>query len=344
MNRPRQSGRPQHMRSPMTSGCLNPPFLLKSPGVQTVLASAGLRAWGNNPMLVAAREAILTTAEGVRLLGYLSRQPRPHDRGLVILLHGWEGSTESTYIRTTGRFLFKHGFDVFRLNLRDHGPSHHLNPGIFYAVLLDEVFDAVRQITEAENGRPVFLAGFSLGGNFALRIARQCVATPLTGLKQVVSISPVLDPDKATDRIDNNRFILKYFLKKWRRSLATKQRIYPQHYDFSACLNVDSIREMTERLLERYSTYTSAKAYFKGYTLINNDLQGITIPTTIITSRDDPIIPVEDFYDLHTSAATRLIVQPYGGHNGFLEGWRLNGWYEKVMVDVFENAPLGIGN
>ncbi|WP_319406051.1 alpha/beta fold hydrolase [uncultured Desulfosarcina sp.] len=326
----------------MESGTLNPPFLLKPAGVQTALASAGLRAWGKNPMVDAAREVILTTVEGVRLLGFMSRQPRPHHKGLAILLHGWEGSSESTYIRTTGRFLFSRGFDVFRLNLRDHGPSHHLNTGIFYAVLLDEVFDAVRQISEAENGNPVFLAGFSLGGNFVLRIARRCATHPIDGLKQVFSISPVLDPDKATDHIDNSRFILKYFLKKWRRSLAIKQRLYPEHYDFSGIMDVDNIREMTERLLARYSTYDNASAYFKGYTLINNDLQGIALPTTILTAADDPIIPVEDFYDLHTSAATRLIVQPHGGHNGFLEGWRLNGWYEKVMEEVFEKN--GIGN
>jgi predicted alpha/beta-fold hydrolase len=105
-------------------------------------------------------------------------------------------------------------------------------------------------------------------------------------------------------------------------------------------MNVDNIREMTERLLARYSDYDNAKAYFKDYTLLNNDLRDITLPTTIITAEDDPIIPVADFYDLHTSDATRLIVQPYGGHNGFLEGWRLNGWYEQVMADTFENAAI----
>ncbi len=319
----------------MSTDHLNPPWWLKPAGVQTVLASAGLRAWGNNPMLDAAREVILTTREGVRLLGYVSRLSPPHDRGLVILLHGWEGSSSSTYIRTTGRFLFKLGFDVLRLNLRDHGPSHHLNKGIFYAVLLDEVFDAVRQIVAAEQGKPVFLAGFSLGGNFALRIARQCMATPISGLRHVVAISPVLDPDKATDRIDSSRWILKYFLKKWRRSLAIKQRLYPQDYDFSSLMAIDSIREMTERLLARYSSYDSAEAYFKEYTLLDGDLRGVAVPTTIITAEDDPIIPIADFLELHTSPATRLIVQPYGGHNGFLEGWRLNGWYEQVMHRTF---------
>lgn len=322
----------------MNDDRINPPWWLKPSPVQTVLASAGLRAWGKNPMLAAAREVILTTREGVRLLGYVSRHVPPRKRGLAILLHGWEGSSSSTYIRTTGRFLFRHGYDVFRLNLRDHGPSHHLNKGIFYAVLLEEVFDAVGQIVAAEGGNPVFLAGFSLGGNFALRIARQCASRPIPGLRHVFAISPVLDPDKATDRIDNSQWILKYFLKKWRRSLEIKQRLYPQDYDFTALMGIDSIREMTERLLARYSSYDSACAYFKKYTLLDGDLRSITVPTTIVTAEDDPIIPVADFLNLHVSPTTRLIVQPYGGHNGFLEGWRLNGWYERVMADAFDDS------
>jgi predicted alpha/beta-fold hydrolase len=315
----------------------NPPFFLKHAGVQTTLASAKLRALGKNPMVNAASPVVLTTAQGVRLLGYMSRQSRFDSKGLVILIHGWEGSSKSTYIRTTGKFLFGEGFDIFRLNLRDHGPSHHLNRGIFYAILLDEVFDAVRQIAEKEHPRPVYLAGFSLGGNFALRIARKCTQEPIGGLRRIVGISPVLDPDKATDRIDDNRFIRAYFLKKWRRSLAIKQRLFPDRYDFSTLMAVENIREMTLRLLQAHSDFEDEKAYFKGYTLLADDLCGVTVPTTIITAKDDPIIPVEDFYDLSLNDATRLMIQPFGGHNGFLQGWRLNGWYEGVMADLFSH-------
>ncbi|MGA6924507.1 MAG: alpha/beta fold hydrolase, partial [Desulfosarcina sp.] len=254
---------------------------------------------------------------------------------LVILLHGWEGSSGSTYIRTSGRFLFNRGFDVLRLNLRDHGPSHHLNPGIFYAVLLEEVFDAVRLIAETEHPQPVFLAGFSLGGNFALRIAKRCATQPIGNLKQVVAISPVLDPDKATERIDHNPVILPYFLKKWRRSLAIKQRLYPDRYDFSDLMHVNTVRWMTERLLSRYSDYGSIGDYFRGYTLTDGNLENITVATTIITAKDDPIIPVEDFYNLRVSHTTRLMVQPYGGHNGFIDGWRMSGCYEKMMAEAF---------
>ncbi|WP_162459047.1 YheT family hydrolase [Desulfosarcina ovata] len=324
--------------SPLAPARFCPPVFLRPAMIQTLLASAALRAWGKNSMLAAACETVLTSAEGVRLLGYMSRQPRPHQRGTVVLLHGWEGSANSTYIRTTGRFLFRRGFDVFRLNFRDHGSSHHLNPGIFYAVLLDEVFDAVRQVAEKERGRPIFLAGFSLGGNFALRIARKCAQAPIPGLRHVFAISPVLDPDKATDRIDANRFILHYFLKKWRRSLNTKQHIFPERYDFSDLINSETIREMTERLLVRYSAYDSAMAYFNGYNLVNDGLSEIQLPTTIVTAEDDPIIPVDDFYDLVISGTTRIMVQPHGGHNGFLEGWRMTGWYERVMAETFGSS------
>lgn len=289
-------------------------------------------------MLDIARETILTTRDGIRLLGYLSRHSEPHTNGLVILLHGWEGSSNSTYVRTTGRYLFNRGFDIFRLNLRDHGPSHHLNEGLFYAVLLDEVFDAIGQVCAEAQPSPSFLIGFSLGGNFALRIARQCAATPITGLRQVVAISPVLDPDTATDCIDNYPLLLKYFLRKWRRSLSAKQALYPETYDFSELLSLNSIREMTDRLLVRYSPYEGVSAYFREYTLTGGQLAGIDLPTTIITAADDPIISVADFYELRTSDVTRIIIQPHGGHNGFIEGWRMNGWYERFMADQFINA------
>jgi predicted alpha/beta-fold hydrolase len=54
---------------------------------------------------------------------------------------------------------------------------------------------------------------------------------------------------------------------------------------------------------------------------------------TIITAQDDPIIPVEDFYELKLQPSTELLIQPYGGHNGFLESVSGKVWYEKKIKD-----------
>jgi uncharacterized protein len=313
-----------------------PPPHLRWALLQTVLASSRLRTFGPNPMLAAARPMILTTEGGVRLLGSHSPQPGRRAKGLVILLHGWEGSIDSTYVLRTGRHLFGGGYSIFRLNLRDHGKSHHLNPGLFFATLFDEVFQAVGQAARLADGRPVFLAGFSLGGNFALRIARHCAQEPIPGLRHVISISPVLDPDKATDRIDRDPILLHYFLRKWKRSLIAKQTLYPQSYHFGEVLRLRSIRRMTDHLLARYSQFTSSEEYFRAYSLLDHALQRIALPTTIITAQDDPIIPIDDFCGLQLGPHCRLTIHRHGGHNGFIEGIFLGSWYERKMVELFD--------
>jgi predicted alpha/beta-fold hydrolase len=318
------------------SETFKPPFFLRCAMVQTFLVSNRSDRFRSQALLACATPLVLDLEGGVQLSGALSYAKRMPNRGLMILLHGWEGSIHSAYVRATGQYLFDHGMSVFRLNFRDHGDSHHLNEGLFYATLLNEVNQAVLAAARMIPGAPLFICGFSLGGNFALRIARKWSMEQLKDLdlKHVFAISPALDPSKATDAIDRHRLIRKYFLKKWRRSLTRKQRLFPEHYDFGDILNLPTIREMTEKLLQRYSDYPDAAAYFKGYTIGGRDLEPLSIPTSIITSRDDPIIPVEDFYRLTVNRSLRLMIHPFGGHNGFISNWRGRAWYEKYMLDV----------
>jgi predicted alpha/beta-fold hydrolase len=320
----------------LTSNSYLPALPLRSAHLQTILASSKLRTWGKNPMRNEAREMILETSDGIQLLGYYSPQKSQPAKGLVIILHGWEGSADSTYLVCTGRTFYQSGYDIFRLNFRDHGDSHHLNTGIFYAVLLDEVFQAVKQAAGLNAESPVFLVGFSLGGNFVLRIVRKCNDSPIANLQYAVAISPVLDPDKATDRIDHFPIIRSYFLKKWRTSLIKKQRLFPDLYDFNSIMKHKTIREVTDVLLNDYSDYHSTKDYFKAYSVVRGAIKDNAVSTTIMTAADDPIIPVEDFYELEINESTNLVIQPYGGHNGFLDGFYLQGWYEKKLVELFD--------
>ena len=313
----------------------SPPFYLKSTFVQTMLAGHNPNKYKENPMLNATQEMIISPLKDVRLQGFYSRQLNGHSNGLVMLLHGWEGSSNSAYILSTGSFLYSNGFSVFRLNYRDHGDSHGLNSGLFYAVLLDEVFHAVRLVSDFEKELPFYLAGFSMGGNFALRIGRKCAEIPIDNLSHVISISPVLDPEKSTYAIDKFRPIRKYFQKKWLRSLQKKQECFPDRYDFSDVFGLESIAEMTDYMIERYSDYKSAADYFKDYALLGDALSDVPVPTTIIAAKDDPIIPFDDFLDLRLNSLTNLILHCHGGHNGFVEDIFGRRWYEKEMLRVF---------
>ena len=196
--------------------------------------------------------------------------------------------------------------------------------------------ELLRLYLKLQADSPLFLAGFSLGGNFALRIGQMHSKEPVMNLRHIVSISPVINPDKATNAIDRNIIIRRYFLLKWRRSLSLKQKLFPELYDFREIIPLKSCRSITDRLIERYSSYKDADEYFKRYAITNSTLNDISIPATIITSKDDPVIPVDDFYSLNAKEPVNFVIHSYGGHNGFINNLSFDCWYEEKMIRLFE--------
>ncbi|WP_157468036.1 YheT family hydrolase [Desulfatibacillum aliphaticivorans] len=308
---------------------------LRGAYLQTLMASSRYRALGKKPMVSASREAILHCEDRVRLQGFYSPQADGDSKGLVIMLHGWEGSANSSYILSSGRRLYNLGYDVFRLNFRDHGESHHLNRGIFLSILLDEVFQGVHQAAGFSGGKPVFLVGFSLGGNFALRIAAKESGHRIPNLKQVAAVSPVISPNRACDAIDADPLIQWYFMRKWKKSLAIKNKLFPS-LGLEKVLAETNLRDMTQALLDIYEAgYKKAHDYFDAYAVNNGWLKDVIIPTLIVTAEDDPVIPVQDFFGLETSAACRMIIHQYGGHNAFIETFTRTSWVDHKLQEVF---------
>ncbi len=318
---------------------MNDPFIpkpwAKNPHVQTILGSMKFRLTGRNPMIDSSNEMLIDGGEGIRLLGYYSPQSHLPPRGLVALIHGWEGSADSTYIRSMGKYLYEKGYNIFRLNLRDHGKSHHLNEGLFHGALTEETFQAVRNISRLADNIPYYLVGFSLGGNFSLRIALKHTYSEIPRLKHVFCISPALDPYKATLSIDKSLPIYRhYFLNKWKRSLRKKQSLFPAIYDFGSILKETTCMALTEAIMPHYPDFSNYRSYFNRYTLLENSLLDLAIPVTIIASEDDPIVPVADLYELKKNIYLQIIIQKHGGHCGFINFFPFTCWSETKIADI----------
>ncbi len=257
----------------------------------------------------------------------------------MVLLHGWEGSAESLYVLSLGQQLFERGFDVLRLNLRDHGDTHHLNRGLFHSCLLPEVVGAMRALQAVLGGKPLRLVGFSLGGNFMLRVGAQARAAGLD-IAKIVAVSPVLDPGDTLRALESG-FVgyPLYFVRKWWRSLLKKQAAWPAHYDFAELRRVRDLRRLTAELIRRFTDFASLEDYLDGYSITGPRLAELEAPTTLITSRDDPIIPAGGLERLARPPALRIVVTQFGGHCGFLD--RLTGptWVERRIL-----AELGVGD
>ncbi len=314
----------------------SPPFYLRPAMVQTLLASKNMRNRQPHAMNAAAQEVILDCGPhngeaNVRLMGMHSKAQ--NERGLVILLHGWMGCHDSNYVASAARTLFEQGFSIFRLNYRDHGPTSQLNEGLFNATLLPEVFAAVQQLCEANKG-PVYLIGFSLGGNFALRIAREMRETPLPNIQHIFSISPVIDPQAGVALIDGQSFIRRYFVDKWHNALRAKQAAFPHIYNLEKPLEMKTIKQLSDHFIQDYSDFPSDTDFFNGYRLFKDDLMGSDTPISIIAASDDPVCATKDIHTLHLPETAQFIEHPLGGHNGFFESLTGQTWYEKYICKI----------
>lgn len=283
-------------------------------------------------MLDAAQDVVLDCEDGVRLKGSYSRHP--DNKALVIFLHGWEGSQDSTYVVSCGRHLYERGASVFRLNYRDHGDSHALNEGLFFSTRFNEVFNAVRQAARLSAGAPVYIVGFSLGGNFALRIARSLRDLAIPKLRRIFAISPVVDPWGAAPLVDSNFLYRRYFLKKWSASLRKKESLYPHLYDFSEALKSKRVLGITELIMPLYSKYPRMEDYFNAYRVDPQDLAKIPVPVDIIAARDDGMIPERDVRKLTLAPGSRMIIHDHGGHNGFFQSLLGPTWYDEHIADL----------
>lgn len=320
-----------------------PRGLLRNPHVQSILASSGVRSFVFRKRRVEverdSEEHILDCGDGVRLQGFLTPQRVTETpRALVILLHGWEGSAQSSYVLNTASRLLDDGCDVFRLNFRDHGATHHLNRELFHSCRIDEVIGAVVQIVRRFPTRPVVIGGFSLGGNFALRVALRAPAAGIP-LAWAFAVCPVISPRAGLTSIEDAPWFYEYyFMVKWRESLRRKQALHPQSELFTSQQLRGSMRDLTREMVLRHTDFGTLENYLDGYSIAGDTLSKLQIPATILTAEDDPVIPVAEFRELELAPETELVVTPHGSHCAFILDWSLRSWIEEFIVAHLQRA------
>lgn len=324
-----------------------PPFqpqgLLRNPHLQGLLsrlpnrrlrieAAANVLRQHGRPLLLHGGEA--------QLLGWLSQHPgrrvEQAGRPLVVLIHGWEGSSDSLYLLATATEAFQAGFDVLRLNLRDHGDSHHLNRELFHSCRDEEVALAIADAIARLQPRAVALAGFSLGGNFAMRVS---LRLGQTALRQIVAVCPVISPPATLTALETGPLLYRaYFLRKWKESLQRKAAVYPEQFPDDRWRALPNLTELTAHFVEQHTDYPSLLDYLNGYAMTEAKLAALPVPTHVIVAADDPVIPVADWLAVRKPAQLTLEVTPHGGHCGFVSNWALDGWSERRVTELLRLA------
>ena len=167
-----------------------------------------------------------------------------------------------------------------------------------------------------------------MGGNFALRIAKQIpeLAT--------LAICPALSPEETMLKISGNIIYEQYFMRKWRDLWVKKQAAFPQLYNFKDAMNLSSVTSLTDYFVKYHTEYTNTDDYFAAYDLSKGALEGVN--AKILAAGDDPIIPAKHYANLPDSISLDWV--DHGGHGAFLENWQFESWCDRYSCAFFNQA------
>jgi uncharacterized protein len=305
--------------------------LFKNPHILTILANFWPREYDFSRFPI--EERLIRTDPDTQVLVQTQR-PSDAPIGHVVLLHGLEGSGEAGYMRSMAWDVLNAGFIAHRFHMRTCGGTAALCKTLYHAGLTSDLRAFLEGLNHERAGLPVFLIGFSLGGNVALKLAGELGATEL--IQGVCAISTPIDLAVGVRRIGrfDNRVYERRFLKRMRQRLFETGR-----YTRAQLEAARSLYEIDDKITAPSFGFDGADHYYatqsaQGY------LDRIRVPTLLIQAKDDTYIPFELFQHpaIASNSFLRLIATEHGGHLGFLSRRGARFWLDEIAIEFLKNV------
>jgi predicted alpha/beta-fold hydrolase len=266
----------------------------------------------------------------------LRHEPQLAVRGELIILHGLEGSHDSGYMKSMAQAGLVRGLRVHRLNMRSCGGTEGLAPTLYHAGLTSDLLRIVEGLHEAGRG-PVFLMGYSLGGNVVLKLAGELGSRAKDlGIAGLVSVSTPLDLMACCLRMQEKRNFIysNKFIERLKARYRRRAAEFPEVFPLDGLDEVKSVLEFDDKFTSKAFGFGNAANYY-GTQSSQAFLQGISIPGLLIHSADDPLIPawVYEKAAPEKNPNLKLILTRHGGHVGFLARGANRFWAEECAGD-----------
>ncbi len=275
---------------------------------------------------------LVPTEPGIQVL-LETQQPAGAARGDIVMVHGLEGSGEAVYIESLAAAALDAGFAAHRFHMRTCGGTERYADTLYHAGLTSDLA-AVLRLLRAENRAPVFLIGFSLGGNVVLKLAGELGESAASLLRAVCAISTPIDLAACSRRMDalENRIYQYRFVRRMRARLCATGRYQPA--DFAGLRTVTAI---DDRITAPSFGFGNATNYYRTQSALRF-LPAVRVPTLLIQSKDDPLVPYASFERLPANPSIELLATPHGGHLGFLGRQPHRFWLDETVMGWISGA------
>ncbi|MBZ5569050.1 MAG: alpha/beta fold hydrolase [Acidobacteriia bacterium] len=296
-------------------------------------------------LLPAAEGRLFTVDEGVQVRCDCHWQQERSAAVTIVIVHGLEGSSESSYVIGTGSKAWAAGMNVVRMNLRNCGGTEGLAPTLYHSGLSGDVGAVVNELITRDRLPQVAIAGFSMGGNLVLKLAGEWGSAAPREVEAFAAVCPGMDLaasaaelHRASNRIYEWRFLLSLWC-----SMGRKAQLFPEIFQRPGWRALRSLRDFDDEVTARYCGFANAADYYARASA-SPLVPKIAVPTLVIHSEDDPFVLIlpETRAALRANWNVRFIETKHGGHCAFIE--KANGcdgrWAERQIIEFFRNITL----
>lgn len=277
------------------------------------------------------------TEPGIEILVH-SQRPDSEPRGELVMVHGLEGSSESGYERSMSYAALDAGFATHRINLRSCGGTESLALSNYHSGQTSDVLYVLRERKRASE-LPIYLAGFSLGGNVSLKLAGELGESGRDLLAGVCAVSTPIDLGACANALGKpeNYLYANRFLARLKEKIRIRQRQAPEIYSTEHLSKVRTIYDFDDYYTARLFGFGTAANYYRTQSS-NQYLEKIRVPALVVVAKDDPLVPfaVYDHPAFRENRCLRLLAVEHGGHIGFISRRRPRFWLDSVVIEWLE--------
>lgn len=273
-----------------------------------------------------------------QVLAHCHWQEKPRRHPTLLALHGLEGSSEAHYMRGLADKAFTAGFNVVLLNQRNCGGTEHLSPGLYHSGLTADPLVVLHELIGLDRLPALAVAGYSLGGNLALKLAGDLGPDAPSELTAICAVSPTMDLARCVEALERpaNRVYQWNFVRNLKRRMRRKSRLFPGTFRIDALRDVRTVRDFDEAFTAPYHGFLDAADYYHRASALRV-IDRVQVPTRILAATDDPFVPADQFREPPVTDNPRVSVTltDHGGHCAFVEdaGVQYDGyWAERAIV------------
>ena len=309
--------------------------LLKNGHLMTVASAFWRRSFALPP----PEDRLFQVDPESRILGHCHwQQERDKSAPVVVLVHGLEGSSDSSYMRGIAEKAWNHGFHVIRLNQRNCGGTELLTPTLYNSGMSSDYRAVLYELSSGDGFTTIFFAGYSMGGNLVTKMAGELGDDAPPALRGIAAVCPALNLAACADALErpDNFFYQRHFVAGLMARYAKKARLFPQKYSSNGFGPIRTVREFDDAITAPHFGYRGAQEYYEaaGAKCV---VDKIRVPYLLITSQDDPFVPYEAIRASGVAKNPSVTVNApkHGGHCAFIsnESGLERFWAESRIVD-----------